>query len=591
MSRPSNPNVRAACAIAEELRRSGVTDACISPGSRSTAMVLGLLRAGGVRPWVILDERCAAFFALGMARESGRPVVLLCTSGTAAANYMPAIAEASLEQVPLVAITADRPPELRDCHAPQTIDQVRLYTSHVRWAVDAPAPESGRDLEAYYRTLACRAVGAATGTPHGPVQINLPMREPLIDVDEELKALAVRRPTRDDHPPYTAVHRARAVPSAETIKRLADKLGTIERGLILCGPGSGYDLAPAVARIARRLGWPLLADPLSGLRYGRHDRELVVDAYDVILRDRCFAEAHQPDAVLQFGHPPVSKPLVQFLGAARRLAYLVVAPAGEWPEPLHVATDVVHGDPGEFFGALAELLEEKAHSHWAESWLRASSTARAALDADLAREAGMFEGKVFAETLKHLPPDAILHVGNSMPVRDLDTFLGGAPHPLAIYCNRGANGIDGVMSAAMGAAAVHAGPTVLVLGDLSFLHDLGALQIAARYPLHIVIVVLNNDGGGIFSFLPQSALGDTFERFFGTPHGLSPGAAVTMCGGSYRRAASWDEFGAAMHAGLADPGLHVIEIPGDRARNLARHREIVGAALEALRVQIPTEGT
>lgn len=554
-------------------------------------MVLGLLRAGGIRPWVILDERSAAFFALGMARESGRPIVLVCTSGTAAANYLPALAEAFLEQVPLIVITADRPAELRDCHAPQTIDQVRLYGSYVRSAVDVPAPANDCDLDAYYRTLACRAVAAATGTPRGPVQINLQMREPLIEVGEELAALSGKHPACDSHPPYTVAHRARAVPSADTLKTIVKRLGAIERGIFVCGPNTGHDVAPLIAGFARRLGWPVLADPLSGVRYGGHDREFVVDAYDVILRDRGFAHSHQPDAVLQLGHPPVSKPLTQFL-ALRRPVHIVVAPGGEWPDPLHVATDIVHADTGEFCRAMAEAIEHMAApSRWSESWLSASKLARTTLDRELAREAVMFEGKVLAETLRHLPSDAILQVGNSMPVRDLDTFSGSSSHPLAVYCNRGANGIDGVMSAAMGAAAVHAGPTVLVVGDLSFLHDLGALQIAARHRLRILIVVINNDGGGIFSFLPQSALGETFERFFATPHGLSPEGAVHMCRGSYRTATSWNEFGAAMRDGLADAGLHVIEVSSDRARNLARHRQIIGAALDAVRASIATGRT
>ncbi len=583
MSELLNPNVRACFAIADELRRCGLAEVCISPGSRSTPMVLGITRAGGFRPWVILDERSAAFFALGMARQSRRPVALVCTSGTAAANYMPAIVEASLECVPLIVITADRPPELRDWHAPQTIDQTRLYGSRVRWAVDAPAPEAGCDLDAYYRTVACRAVSLATGSAHGPVQINLPMREPLFDVSEELTALATSCPSSDDRVPYAVVHQTRAVLSADAMHRIAEKLEDTGRGIIVCGPGTPDNLPRAVVSLATQLGWPILADPLSGVRYANHDLGLVVDAYDVMLRDRAFVRDHQADAVLQFGFPPISKPLAQFL-ALRRPVHVLVAPAREWPDPAQVATDIAHADPADFCLDLAGLIKRSSClSRWTQSWIGASRAVRAALADEVDRDRDMFEGKVFVETLRYLPPNSSLHVGNSMPVRDLDTFLGALPRPLGVYCNRGANGIDGVVSAALGGAAVHAGLTVLIIGDLSFLHDIGALQIAVRHHIHIVIVVINNDGGGIFSFLPQSALGEVFDRFFSTQHKLSVKGAVTMCGGSHYRPGSWDEFGTTMRAAAAEPGLHVIEIDGDRARNLARHREIIDAALNALR--------
>lgn len=579
----SNANVRACLAIAEELARSGVTDACISPGSRSTPMVMAMVRGGGIRPWVILDERSAAFFALGMARETGRPVAMLCTSGTAAANYAPAIAEASLEAVPLIVITADRPPELRDCHAPQTIDQVRMYCGHVRWAVDAPAPADGCDLEGYYRAMACRAVAVAAGAMPGPVHINLPMREPLIDVDEEMAALSSPPPDLGGRPPHVRSHRGCFVPPPAALERLAESLEQIERGVVVCGPLRQGPAQSAIGDLARRLGWPILADPLSGLRWGPSDRDLVVDAYDLMLREEDFARIHQPEAVLRFGLPPVSKVLTEFLGP-RRPVHIVVAMPGDWPDPAHNATDIVHADAAEFCGALAALVSgPRPQSRWLESWTASSRAARAALDAQLREAREMFEGRVFMETISRMPADAVLHVGNSMPVRDLDMFAGASPNPLRAYCNRGANGIDGVVSTAMGAAAARSGPTVLIVGDLSFLHDVGAMQIAARHRVHVLIVVLNNDGGGIFSFLPQASLEPVFEPFFGTPHGLSVEGVVRMCGGSWVRTESWDDYRAALKKALAEPAMHVIEVPGNRVRNLARHREITENAIRALR--------
>jgi len=592
-------------ALAQELERSGVTDACISPGSRSTAMVLALIRAGRIRPWVVTDERSAGFFALGMARETRRPVVLLSTSGTAAANYLPAIVEAGLSGVPLVVLTADRPPELRDCHAAQTIDQVRLFGSHVRWSVDAPSPTEGVDLDEYYRTLACRAVAAALEEPCGPVHVNLPMREPLIDPAEE-DTWAERRvvgPTGVDagplpdapaagahrRPPYTVVHAASDEPSRATLQVLARTVAGYERGIIVCGPTTaGEGEAEAVVRCAQRCGWPILADPLSGLRFGSHDRTCVVDAYDALLREPRFCGAHRPDAVVQLGAPAVSAALQGFLATARSRCHVIVAPRGSWPDPLHRATDVVRARPGAFCSALADLLPARApRSPWLAAWCAVAQLARDALDELVAREQLMWEGPVLTRLRDLLPAGSALHVGNSLPVRALDTFVGGSAAALAVNCNRGANGIDGVVSAALGAASVRARPTVLVVGDLSFLHDLGALQIAARHRPSLLVIVVNNDGGGIFSFLPQASLGPDFERFFATPHGLDLGGAVAMCHGRHAVAASWEEFATGVEAALGRGGLDVIEVRSDRAASRDRHARVLAGAHARIRAALP----
>jgi 2-succinyl-5-enolpyruvyl-6-hydroxy-3-cyclohexene-1-carboxylate synthase len=576
--------------IADELRRSGVTDACISPGSRSTAMVLGLRRAAGVRTWVVLDERSAGFFALGMARETGRPVVLVCTSGTASANYLPAVVEASLSRIPLVVITADRPPEARDCRSAQTIDQVRLFGSHARWSVDVLVPTAGVEAERYYRTLACRAVATAIQMPAGPVHLNLPMREPLIDVQEEKAALSARTdPVSDAGLPHTLIHPSHVGLGSERLQALAAEIGSIQRGLIVCGPSNeGKAAAPAIALLARRLGWPILADPLSALRLGRHDTSQIADAYDIVLRDGDFAKAYQPEAVIQFGDPPVSKPLAQFLASsARRRRHLLVAEIGTWPDPLWVATDVIRADAVDFSSGLARTLgDPPPPSRWLEFWLKASAIVRARLNAELSRETRMFEGKVLTELVGLLPDGAAFHVGNSMPVRDLDAFVGTAARDIRFYCNRGANGIDGVLSAAMGAAAARTSPTALVVGDVSFLHDIGALAIASRYPLHLLVVVINNDGGGIFSFLPQSALGETFETFFGTAHGLGFGPAVAMHHGRHAAVSSWKDFAKFARSALEERGLHVLEIRSDRGQNFELHRRLLDAALGELHAML-----
>ncbi len=586
-----NPNAVAMQAFAAAVRQAGAADACISPGSRSTAAALALVQAG-LRPWVITDERAAGFFALGLARARRRPVVLLCTSGTAAANYLPAIVEASLSHVPLVVLTADRPPELRDCAAAQTIDQVRLFGSHVRWSVDAPAPSPGVDLADYFRTLAARAVAAAVEAPHGPVHVNLPMREPLLDVAAE----AARSGT-DERPLAAAVrplrvHAASGVPSASAVAELAAACAGARRGLVIAGPSTACDAAgaAAVARLAGRLGWPILADPLSGLRFGPHDRSHVVDAYDVLLQGGALGEAWHPDAVLQLGTPTVSASAQRLLAAARAPLHVVVAPPGVWPDPLRRATDVVRADAAAFAASVADALpaDVATERDWLERWRRPAAAARRALDRALADEPTLFEGTVLAALVGRLRDGTSLHVGNSLPVRALDTFVGGAAAALAPACNRGANGIDGVVASALGAAAAGTSPTVLVVGDLSFLHDLGALQIAARHRVPLLVIVVNNDGGGIFSFLPQAALGDTFETLFGTPHGLTLGGAVEMCGGRYAVARRRGELVAAIDAWRDAPTFTVIEVPSERAATRVLHARLVADACAAADLTVPS---
>jgi 2-succinyl-5-enolpyruvyl-6-hydroxy-3-cyclohexene-1-carboxylate synthase len=577
--RPRNPNTALAQALVDELARSGVDHACVSPGSRSSALALAIARETAVRTFVVTDERSAGFFALGMARGLGRPVALVCTSGTAAANYLPAVVEASLSEVPLVVLTADRPAELRGCRAPQTIDQVGLYGGHVRFAFDLPAPSPGDDLEPFHRRIACRAIGAALGSPRGPVHLNVPMREPLFDSEEEraldrAAAAARERPT-------TRVVASRAVPSERDFDALAGELDARERGIVVAGPTANVH-PEVVGAFARRLDWPILADPVSGLRFGAHDRAYVADAYDVLLRDGDFAARHRPDAIVQLGALPASRALLRLLEATTDATHVVVASPGTWPDPLHRATVIVHADADSLLPGLGSRLRIRARSARAAAWLEASAATRRALDARVVAERGALEGKLFPILAERLAAGSLVVLGNSMPIRDADTFLGSGERSIRFVANRGANGIDGVTSSALGAAAVREAPTVLVTGDVSFLHDLSALQIAARGGLSLLVIVVHNDGGGIFSFLPQADL-PAFEPLFGTPHGLDLEPAVRMCGGSYTRPASWGDVGGAIERALGESGLRVLEIRGDRAENRSLHRRAVEGALAAWR--------
>ncbi|MDO8611873.1 MAG: 2-succinyl-5-enolpyruvyl-6-hydroxy-3-cyclohexene-1-carboxylic-acid synthase [Dehalococcoidia bacterium] len=571
-------------AFVDELARSGVTHACICPGSRSTPLALLLRRHPGIRVWTHLDERSAAFFALGMAKALREPVAVVSTSGTAAVNFAPAVVEAYYARVPLLALTADRPPELRDVGANQTIDQVRLYGAHVKWFVETLLPEASEEAVRYARTVACRAVATARGDVPGPVHVNLPFREPLIPAGEGPP------PGRDAGSiPYVTVRQAPRRPEPAELASLAAELRAARHGLIVCGPQDDPEFPGAVVRLAAELGYPILADPLSQVRCGVHFGPAVIDAYDAFLRDDGAAGSLAPEVVLRFGGTPVSKPLLLYLERHRRARQVLVDPGG-WHDPGLVASDVVHADAASFcralLGALSSRSDERgapARGEWLHRWQEANDKARSALAGRLRSEPGPSEPGVFVELAGLLPAGATLFAGNSMPVRDLDAFFPGSDRPLRFLVNRGASGIDGVVSTALGASAVSSGPLVLVIGDLSFYHDMNGLLAAKRYGLRATIVLLNNDGGGIFSFLPQAEEPEHFEELFGTPHGLDFRHAAEMYDLAYRPADDVPAFRRAVAESLDAPGTSLIEVRTDRRENAFLHRELWQAVSQTLR--------
>lgn len=555
-------------AFVDELARAGVTDVCICPGSRSTPLAMLLYAHPGIHVWMHLDERSASYFALGMAKVSRRPVALLATSGTAAVNFAPAVAEACYARVPLVVLTADRPPELRELGAPQTIDQTNLYGRHAKWSLEMPLPEATASAARYARIVAARAAVTAREAPAGPVHLNFPFREPLIPSLERTDDIA-----RTVLPEIMAMSAPRRVSGAE-LAPLAEELRRAPNGIIVCGPQDDPALAPAVAELATALGYPLLADPLSLVRCGPHDRALVVDAYDAFLRDPATAERLQPDIVLRFGALPTSKPLFQFLQRHASVPQLVIDEA-LWPDPIHTASSVWHAEPASFCRTLvAAYGERRGESAWTRAWSSLSARTRDALSACIDGSGGLSEPAVFSDLAMSLPDGATVFAGNSMPVRDLDTFFPSDARDVRFFANRGANGIDGVVSSALGASTALDGPLVLVIGDISFYHDMNGLLAAKRHNLNATIVVVNNDGGGIFSFLPQSEHPAQFEELFGTPHGLDFGAACTLYGLGYERVADRSGFRAAVARSITAPGVQVIEVRTDRTANVALHRAV-----------------
>ena len=529
-------------AFVDELTRCGLAGACTSPGSRSTPLVLTLARQPGLTCWSHVDERVAGFFALGVAKQTGRPAAVACTSGTAAAHYLPAVIEAREARVPLIVLTADRPPELREVGAGQTIDQLKLYGSAAKWFFEVGTHAATPERLRWIRQLAFRAYETAVGGRPGPVHLNFPLREPLV-LDEPL-------PPAAEAPPRRA---RRAAPPA------AIDLDPGPRAVIVAGRHERDDgLGESLAAAAAALGTPLLADPLSGARRG----PAAIAHYDALLRDRTFAAAQRPDTVVRIGDLPTSKPLRQWLATldARQVAF---DPEGAWQDPAGVVSEVLDADPA----AWARAVEgggaaSPAGADWLDAWRSADAAAADGIAAALGD--GLSEPAV-ARALADLPPEVTVFTASSMPVRDVETFWPALDAPPRVLAHRGANGIDGTLAAACGAAA--AGARVVVhLGDVALAHDLGALLTAKRLDIPLTIVLVDNAGGGIFDFLRVATQHDAYEEHVATPTGLDAERIAALFDLTYEPVA-------ALRAIREAPGT-LLHIRTDRVENVGLHRRV-----------------
>jgi 2-succinyl-5-enolpyruvyl-6-hydroxy-3-cyclohexene-1-carboxylate synthase len=546
-----NPATALATVLVDELVRCGLTDVVIAPGSRSAPLALALHAESRVRLHVRIDERSASFLALGLARRAERPVALICSSGTAAANFHPAVIEASESGVPLLVLTADRPPELRGTGANQTIDQLKLYGSAVRWFAEIGTPEDRPGQVAYWRSLACRAYQRAVGPDGpGPVHLNLSFREPLIP---------------DGDPSWCEPLDGRAggpwVRSRVAPPPIALHIPATRRGVLVVGDG-----APNVRRYvaaAGMAGWPVLSEPNGGARYGDH----AISTYHHLLGVPDFAGAYRPDVVVTLGRPGLSRPLLSWLERADE--HIVVAPdLDRWPDPTRSASQVAQA---------VEIPVASGDDSWLHSWRQADAAARTALD-EVLDASGLSEPRLARDLVDMLPNGALLFCGSSMPIRDLDQAM-RPRRGLKLLANRGASGIDGLVSTAMGAALAHNGPSYALMGDLSFLHDQNGLILGPREPRpDLCLVVVNNDGGGIFSLLPQAALRDPFERVFGTPHGVDLGYAAAATGTPYTQVQDPSELSKA----LRGEGPRVVEVRTDRAANASVHARLRDATAAAI---------
>jgi 2-succinyl-5-enolpyruvyl-6-hydroxy-3-cyclohexene-1-carboxylate synthase len=532
----------------------GMRHAVVSPGSRSTPMALAFAARDEVEIHVAHDERSAAFIALGIGLSTGLPSALLCTSGTAAAHFHAAVIEADLSGVPMLVLTADRPPELRGVGAPQTIDQVELYGDVVRLFVDAEVPDA--DHVHQWRTLAVDGWLAATGVDAGPVHFNLPFRDPLVGAIGALPAPDDDFDGLDDEVWFMTRL------SMEELAAMIDR----PRGVIVAG--RGVDDPEAVAALAVSLGWPVLADARSGCRH----LPQAVCAFDSLLRHTPFAAAHLPDVVLHLGEPPASKVLGQWLQGTGAV-HVQVHGQGRTIDPLAIVDERVYGSASAVAESVQPMLSGTIDQRWFGEWLAAEMAAQSVI-ADALR--GELSEPAVARAVSDV--SARLVLSSSMPVRDVEWF--GAPSSTVVHSNRGANGIDGVIATSIGVAIGSDEPTVVLLGDVAFCHDQSSLTGLAARQLPLTIVVIDNDGGGIFSFLPQRTALSTerFEQLFGTPHGTDIVGVARAHGLGARTVDNHDD----LLSALTDREATVVRVVSDRDRNVAEHDALHAAVAAAL---------
>jgi 2-succinyl-5-enolpyruvyl-6-hydroxy-3-cyclohexene-1-carboxylate synthase len=554
----------AAWSIVDGLVRSGMRDACVSPGSRSTPIALALSRQPSVHVHVHLDERASAFFALGAAKASVTPVAVACTSGTAVAELFPAVVEASMSRTALVLLTADRPPELRGAGANQTIEQPGIFGGYVRASLDFPVPGDPVAPERWEELLG-EALAAAAGPPPGPVHLNLPFREPLVPAAVEPPASVPGTWA----PPSTDV-------DADDVAAFLEAIDGVDRALIVAG--SVRVAVPSLSELARRRRWPLLAEPTSGVRAAG-----ALAAGHHLLADAAFLERHVPELVLQVGAAPTSRAGLELARRARRL--VILDPDEVVADPHRRSSLTVRGDATALVGSAIAAVPVRSGSEtdetaWWRSWHDADAAALGAVDATLDVDDEPFEGRVARDLAASLPDGSTLAVGSSMPVRDLDAYM--APRDgVSVLANRGASGIDGFVSTVLGAAATGA-PTTALLGDLTFLYDVGSFLWSARRGHDAVLVVVNNGGGGIFGLLAQKDLPE-IDDLFVTPHGLDLGAICSVAGAGHALVSRSSELAAAADTARTAGGVHVVEVGVDRAIGARRRDEVRAAVAAALR--------
>ncbi|MDZ7778893.1 MAG: 2-succinyl-5-enolpyruvyl-6-hydroxy-3-cyclohexene-1-carboxylic-acid synthase [Gemmatimonadota bacterium] len=571
----------------DELARQGIREIVVAPGSRSTPLVLAFARDGRFTLRVHLDERSAAFFALGIGKASGRPAAVVTTSGSAVANLFPAVVEAAQAETPLLLLTADRPPRLRHADANQAIDQNRFFGNYVRAFLDLGVPVSGDPELRHLRATANRAVASSVGPPAGPVHVNVPFDKPFEPTDTGIAELrrshALAVDGRPDGHAFVRAERATRVPSGEQVDRLA-ALCAAPRGVIVAGPvPDPWRVGPAVLRLAARTGLPVLADPLSGARFGPAPGGVRPAAYDLLLRSPEVRAALRPTAILRVGASPTSSAVTDWLLEQEGVPYAVVDDGDRWKDHGASATDYLVADPVATLDALHGRVQHTASDDWVSAWTAADRAARTVLEnghADAVRGGPVHEGVVWP-VLARAVPEATVFVSGSMPVRDLDVFGLPGEHPWDVFGNRGASGIDGIVSTAFGVATTRERPVVCVLGDLALFHDQNGLLWSREADAPVIFLLVDNDGGGIFHMLPVAEHEPAFTPYFATPHGLDFRHAAALHGLELRDVSPPD-LDEALREAAARRRTVILRLRTDREENRARRSELSERAARAV---------
>lgn len=555
------PNTYYVTNFVSELALNGLEDVVISPGSRSTPLALTFAEHPTIKEWIHFDERSAAFFALGLAKKKNKPVALVCTSGTAAANFYPAIVEAHYSRIPLIVLTADRPHELRDNGAPQSIDQIKMYQNYVKYFHEMAIPEASEKMIRYARRQASRAYTIANEANKGVVQLNFPFKDPLIP------DLSLNQLWGEENKTVLTHVTSKEEVSAESIVSIVELIKDKKRGVIVCGEIKTEEERLAILKLANQLQVPILADVLSNLRKNEAVNEFVISTYDTILKDDEVKESLRPEFIIRFGSMPVSKPYLQWITDFTPEIHIVVDEDLGFREPTGIETTVVYSEPVKFIEKILASKEEFDFCQkWSRLWMRLDEEVRSILTTT---NNELTEGTTALVLAEKSQNGDLIFVGNSMPIRDMDTFYLPAKTSVEIIANRGANGIDGVIATAIGVAATDQKLTLLI-GDISFLHDYTSLFIARQYNIPIRVVVVNNNGGGIFSFLPQANEKKHFEALFGTPFSPPIEKLAKAVGGNYVQPKTVDELSEI----LAQPikQIEIVEVITDREENVSWHK-------------------
>ncbi|MCH6255274.1 2-succinyl-5-enolpyruvyl-6-hydroxy-3-cyclohexene-1-carboxylic-acid synthase [Puniceicoccaceae bacterium K14] len=561
-----NTNYLWCSVIAKTLEKCGLEEAVICPGSRSTPLVYGFARESSVEATSVLDERSAAFFALGMARTSGKPVALVCTSGTAVANFLPAVIEASESGTPLLLLTADRPSELRNCSAGQTIDQVKIYGSYVRHFHELPVPENDLSLLRSVRQQIAFAYDQTLGSNPGPVHLNLPFRDPLPPIAEKdfIPVLA-----RSDLASFTKLPAAKLEAASTTLD--LEGAFAAKKGIVLIGPCNLASNERAtwienVSAFCTQLNWPVMADALSPVRLSRVSFPGLVGTYDLVCRSSSRPEV--PEAVIVIGDMPTSKVLRQWLSEVEP-ELLIVSKMNRHGDPVAARSKNLYHDFGT--GALT-LLSERGDGEYKKAWLNIDAAMRDCIDSEQQSISDLEEHRVAWSMCRSLPTNATLCVSNSMVPRDLEFFATPRQSEIEVFSSRGANGIDGILSTALGVAKDRKN-TYLLTGDLALLHDSNGGLIGKGAAIDLTVVVVNNDGGGIFEMLPVSNCGPEFETYFGTPQSVDFEKWAELYGFDYCPISDWEQFESEIAKSVA--GLRLIEIKTSRKNSASARKKFI----------------